>query len=231
MKTQSVERKSVDVGPKTLTESEIQQKLYGAYRSHSRKTFQVPTSSPEEAYPKDPWKAEVERLRAEMDALRKERDELMGRIRQMASVKPSLPSLPLTVSIPKNRWGPGQAQFSRMRRLGMWVGVLLLAGSLLGYLTAQKLQAVPVLPGSDSTPYTIQVAVYDVRSKAQEAVEFLRNLRYEAFLVEVPRRDGRIRYRIYVGEFVTKEEAQMEWLRLSNDPRFREFKDAFVRFR
>ena len=41
---------------------------------------------------------------------------------------------------------------------------------------------------------------------------------------------GRKQFRIYVGQFVTRTEAEKERQRLASDPRFSDFKDAFVRF-
>ena len=90
------------------------------------------------------------------------------------------------------------------------------------------LQASP--SGREPTPYTIQVAIYDVKSYADRAVTHLRGLGYPAFLREFLRLNGRPRYRIYVGSFVTKEEAQLLWKQLASDQHFEDFKDAFVRF-
>ena len=83
----------------------------------------------------------------------------------------------------------------------------------------------------DPTPFTVQTAVYDTLVPAQLAVQFLGEMSYGAFLVPVARKDGKMRYRICVGSYVTKDEADLERLRLVGDPRFGYFKDAFVRVR
>lgn len=93
---------------------------------------------------------------------------------------------------------------------------------------AGLLQASPM--GREPTPYTVQVAIYDVKSYADRAVMHLRGMGYPAFLREFLRLNGRPRYRIYVGSFVTKEEAQLQWKQLASDQHFEDFQDAFVRF-
>ena len=99
-----------------------------------------------------------------------------------------------------------------------------------GYLIGGRLlQASPAT--GDPTPFTVQAAVYDTLVPAQLAVQFLENLSYGAFVVELPRKDGRSRYRVCVGSYVSKGEAVLERLRLVGDPRFVYFKDAFVRLR
>jgi cell division protein FtsN len=95
----------------------------------------------------------------------------------------------------------------------------------------QKLQASPSMIGTDPTPYTVQVAVYDIKNRADQTLVFLGNLGYEPFLVDAPRKDGRSRYRVYMGTFVTKEEADLARARLEGDSRFKDFKDAFVRLK
>ena len=90
----------------------------------------------------------------------------------------------------------------------------------------RALQASP--SAGDLTPYTVQVAVYDGRGMAAQAQRLLQELGYDAFIVQMSRAGGSSRYRIYVGRFVTKEEAASESQRLAADTRFRDFKDAFV---
>ena len=107
----------------------------------------------------------------------------------------------------------------------VWIAIVL---AVVGYpLGVHFLQASPSL-GTEPSPYTVQVAVYDVRPIADQALGLLQELGYPAFLVELPNRNGKPRYRIYVGRFVTKEEAQIERAQLASDQRF---SDAFVRIK
>lgn len=217
---------------KALTETEIQDRLYGGYRNRPRARRLSPSPAEAPALPPGPpaparpaagagnervWtgseilSGELKRLRSELISLRREKEELAGRLQKIAQAKTE-----------------GRTSGSPSR--GGWLGrvlafLVIVAGGAVP-MGARFLQASPA-PG-EPTPYTVQVAVYDVRPVADRAMEHLRGLGYPAFLAQVRRADGRPRYRVYVGSFVTKEEARQEHLRLAADPRFEEFKDAFV---
>jgi hypothetical protein len=190
-------------GVKVLSELEIQKKLYGIYRD----TKKSEVSSSPEWTGSEILAGELNRLRSELVSLRKEKESLVSQLEEHASPEES----------------------GAFRWVGRWMVVFLLLG-LVGYFGVKKLQASPV-PLGEPMPYTVQVAVYDIRPMAEETVEFLNHLQYQAFLVEMPRQDGRMQYRVYMGSFVTKSEADLERMRLAGDPRFRDFKDAFVRYR
>lgn len=176
-------------GIRVLTESEIQDRLYGRYLGR-RPGPKGPGQSPRPET--DLLSSEVIRLRQELLALRQERNRLGKEL----------------------GWN----------LLGKGLGILLLVIGI-GYpVGVRLLQASPT--GPEPSPYTVQVGVYDVRPAAERALNHLREFGYPAFWVESSRRDGRPRYRIYVGQFVTKEEASLEREKLIADPRF---KDAFVR--
>ncbi len=216
-------------GVRVLSEDEIQQRLYGGIRG-PRKT--VPTVVSEETTAQDHptfrstasvWTGseiltgEVTRLRTELISLRREKEQLAAQLSHWEQKPVPLPSA-------AGRPGAG-AWISRV------LGIVLLLGALAGLLSfnGKILQASPM--GGGAAPYTIQMAVYDVKGMAVKAQGTLRDLGYDAFLVELPRKNGLPRYRVYIGSFVTKEEARLEAERLSSDPRFEDFKDAFVRFR
>lgn len=188
-----------------LRESEIQERLYGGYRGSRNLSSARPSSA---------WtgseilSGEVERLRSELIALKQEKERLASQL---------------------GRWASAPVVSSGSGWMGRLFGVGVLFGLLAWVWSSQMLQASPLVPGT--TPFTVQVAVYDVKTMAERAQRLLAELGYEAFLVEQMRQDGMPRYRIYVGSFVTKEEARLESDRLSRDPRFKDFKDAFVRYR
>lgn len=189
--------KTLPEGVKVLTESEIQDRLYGEYLGRRKKREPV-----------EPFQEELNRLRTELMTLRQERDRLATELHRTFS--------PRTETVLKRK-------SSFLGQL-FGIGILFVA---LGYpIGTQILQASPSL--YEASPYTLQVAVYDVRWYAEETLQGLRTLGYPAFLAEFPRRNGQPRYRLYVGQFVTKLEAEAERLRLAADPRF---KDAFVRIR
>lgn len=223
---------------KILSEREIQDRLYGGYLGRRRSsqtagraaptrttgTRPAPTEgAPESLRRESQWTGseilshELERLRAELITLRREKEKLATTLDHL-----SRSAQPIEAQVHR---APAPSAASWLGKLTAVV-ILLAAG---GYAVNDRLQALPAT--GDATPFTVQAAVYDTRIPAQLAVQFLENLSYGAFLVEVPRKDGRVRYRVCVGSYVTKEEAATERLRLVGDPRFEYFKDAFVRLR
>ena len=155
---------------------------------------------------------ELNKLRSELISLRQEKDRLSNRLERISRF----------------------SSFGKSRlNLGRWsprsLSLFLLVGAVLYLIGGRALQASPAI--GDSTPYTVQVAVYEGPKTAARAQRFLRELGYDALLLEMPRKNGKLRYRVYVGSFVTKEEANQESRRLASDARFQAFKDAFVRIR
>lgn len=197
-----------DASVRVLAENEIQERLYGPYLG--RRSNPAAPSSPAVSS-ETVWTGsqiltgEVQRLRSELISLRQEKEQLAAHLRKMHS----------------------SSAGSGVGWIGRWLGILLLSGVAGYWISGGMLQAAP--PGGwEATPYTVQVAVYDGPVMATRTEALLRELGYDAFLVEHPRGNGQVRYRVYVGSFVTKEEARMESNRLTADPRFRDFKDAFV---
>ena len=199
---------------RSLSESEIQDRLYGSYLGRRKRTVpQAPHPNP--AKSETEWtgseilSGELHRLRSELISLRQEKERLSIRLEQV-----SRPTASEKSGIGFGRW------------LVRSFSLFLVLGAI-GYLVGGRaLQASPAI--GDATPYTVQVAVYNGKQMAEQAEKFLKELGYDAFLMEIPRGRGNSRYRIYVGSFVTKEEAGAESNRLAADTRFRDFKDAFV---
>ena len=205
-------RTSETQGIGLLTEEEIQRKLYGAYRASGGRGS-APAAAGPEWTGSEILNGELQRLRSELVSLRREREQLAVQLDELRRPAPDRRR-------PSERF-PGWGR----------VGAALFLLAAMGYLCGVRwIQASPV-PVGELSPYTVQVAVYDVRTLAERTLLTLRRLQYDAFLVAQPRRDGRPRYRLYVGSFVTREEADLERLRLAGDPRFADFRDAFVRFR
>lgn len=196
---------------RVLSESEIHDRLYGSYLG-KKKTPARSSPSPDSAWTgSEILTGELQRLRSELISLRQEKEKLV-----VCLERSSLP-------VPAEKTGSG---------IGGWIGKMfgffLLLG-VFGYLSGPALQASP--SAGDFTPYTVQVAVYNGPVLADQARGFLKELGYDAFTAQMPRMDGKLRYRVYVGSFVTKEEAARESKRLSADTRFQDFKDAFVLIR
>lgn len=195
-------------GIKALTESEIQERLYGPYLGRRKKGEASPAAfvpEPSEWTGSEILSAELSRLRKELISLRTEKEHLWKEFSQRKKEPPA---------------------FLSGRRGGFWGGLAVVAlflciGAPVG---SRFLQASP--GGMEPAPFTIQVAVYDLKAPAERALALLEELGYPAFLVETQRSNGTSRYRIYVGRFVTKLEAEQHKDRLIQDSRF---SDAFVR--
>lgn len=76
-------------------------------------------------------------------------------------------------------------------------------------------------------PYTIQVAVYNQMSYAKRIAYDLERKGYSTQVYEYSSQNGTTRYRIYVGGFETKDQAQETMAQLQNNG----FKDCFFRRR
>lgn len=255
-------------GLKPLSESEIQERLYGGYRGLRCRPSPLrdDPSPPKPALfhkkgrkeeGKREWTGaeilygELRRLRSELLALKKEREQIRSQMRQVGppevrrselGSEPGGRTINLTDLIPQGgqapeapeignsaRWVSPQGRTPATPAWRFWAaGWVLLVGFLAYPLGARFLQASPPV-WEDSAPYTVQVAVYDVEFMAQRAVEHLRSLGYEAFRVGMRRQNGRSRFRIYVGSFLDRRDAEALRLRLASDDRFQDFKDAFVR--
>jgi|GEM_PF-2287543 len=239
---------SLPEGVKVLTEAEIQERLYGAYLGPRKKSrLEAPVVAPRQVQsevkqvPDPEWTgvelltSEFKRLRSELLTLRQEQVQLTQELSRRAgkalpAQDPPRPAPQVQVqegSIEFFGFGSAGPSLGIPRFLGIAAGAVFVVGLIgLGYpLGVRLLQASPIVV-TEPSPYTVQVAVYDVKAMADQALQRLQALGYYAFVVELPRRDGRPRYRIYVGRFVTKQEAQMERVKLSADPRFL---DSFVR--
>ncbi len=209
---------------KVLTESEIQQRLYGKYLGRRDEKSAPPkpisptpvTMAKAVSWEEEPeWTGaeilagELERLRGELISLRRERESLEQQLTQRVQVSP-----------------PVHRKSGAWRFVGKVLGVIVLLAAIAYPVGMRILTASP--PGiEDPSPYTVQVAVYDVKPMAEKSLAYLQELGYQAFLMDIPRQNGNPRYRVYVGRFVTKEEATLERARLAADPRFT---DSFVRF-
>ena len=224
--------KNPQQAPRALSESEIHDRLYGSITG--KKKPQPPFPSSEGTWTgTEILSGELKQLRSELISLREEKEILQKQMlqieipRKTVSNTEAVRTAPVETAAVSSRMG-----FNAGGKQG-WIshlfGVLLLLAAA-GYLFGvQKLQASPSMIGADPTPYTVQVAVYDIKNRADQAVVYLGNLGYESFLIDVPRKDGKPRYRVYMGTFVTQEEADQQRTRLEGDPRFKDFKDAFVR--
>lgn len=199
---------------RVLTEPEIQERLYGQYLRHRKRAEPSAKKTLPTVHPvlEHNWtgveilEGELRHLRSELISLKKEREHLATELGRLTSERRGGDSRPLRPIL----WGL------------VWVAILV---GTVGYPVGLRLlQASPA--GGELSPYTVQAAVYDVRPLAEQFANLLQELGYPAFLAETTRRGGKPRYRIYVGRFVTKQEAEAQRLRLTSDPRF---SDAFVR--
>ncbi len=105
---------------------------------------------------------------------------------------------------------------------------------LIGFLIVRQEKpprkpSVPVpktTPAAASRPYTIQVMVYENKEGARKAVDDLKRRGFPAFIKENKTVSGKLQLRIYVGEFMTQEEAKSTLTMLKNNPSYYE---SFIR--
>lgn len=204
-----------------LSESEIQDRLYGEYHTGRRRTTTrsqglSPTAqAPVPLVVSDvPWTGqeilthELQRLSAELSTLRQERESLATELTRRRAA----PAKPPRWSAPKS-W--------------VTVGLLLVTSAALAALChTVVLEAQPPLRhGAPGALYSVQVGVYDVKRLAEQFQAALSREGYPAFLVEGATRRGTPRYRVYVGRFASKVEAQVELDLLRLNPRMQ---DSFI---
>ncbi len=225
-------------GMKVLSEAEIQQKLYGVYlgrRPVQSSQEALPVFAPisvvsnsvpaqaESSLKEAGWtgseilSGELKRLRSDLIVLREEKEKLGRELRRQVRISQGARAASRAVLWDR----AAQRAADLLRHVAVAAVLFACVGMPFGF---RFLQASPV--GTETSPYTVQVAVYDVRPMAEKALLSLQELGYPAFWVESARLNGKPRYRLYVGRFVTKAEANVERNRLISDPHF---SDAFVR--
>ncbi|MBI4590758.1 MAG: SPOR domain-containing protein [Candidatus Rokubacteria bacterium] len=78
-------------------------------------------------------------------------------------------------------------------------------------------------PEAGSSPYTVQVVAYRSRPPAEEMERKLKDAGFEAFVVAVGGEDGRMTYRVRVGSFATRAQAEAAAERLKDERRLSPF--------
>lgn len=203
-----------------LSESEIHDRLYGEYHADRRRSRPVvvdpvplsPVTAPpgplSEPPSERPWTGqeilgrELSRLSEELTALQQQRERLAGR---------------------RNALRPSPSGS------GVWVlvGALLVASAGAAVVCHSVLLEAqpPVLAGPPGSLYSVQVGVYQGRAAADRFAQTLSQQGHAAFVMATPSRQGPPRYRVYVGRFASKVEAQVQLDRIRRDPLL---KDSFV---
>lgn len=231
-----------------LSEREIHDRLYGQYHADGRRrsagNYEAPTPiphvtpapvlppSPVAAKPPVPaapvesaWTGqeiltkELERLSAELSMLRQEKNALADELLRRRA-KP--------LSHPEPSTASSRPRFAAAPRSWVTVGGLLVVSAAVAALChTVVLEAQPPLVGH-SLPghiYTVQAGVYDVKILADRFLDTLSREGYPAFLAREDTRRGAPRYRVYVGRYTSKMEAQVQ---LDLLKRNRRLQDGFV---
>ncbi len=210
-----------------LSESEIQDRLYGEYHSGRRRRPAddlpprpallppTPASVPEE----QTWTGqeilthELQRLSQELTTLRQERELL---------------ATELTRRRPASAVTTTRSRLWVVPRSWVMVGALLVASAGLAALChTVVLEAQPPLlgAGAPGTVYSVQAGVYDVKILAERMRDTLSQEGYPVFLMEGTTRRGTPRYRVYVGRYASKVEAQVQLDLLKRNVRVQ---DSFI---
>lgn len=208
---------SNDLALRPLSESEIQEQLYGEYHAGFRRRVRAsaPAVSPTPVPRREsPWtgeeilRSELKRLTRELTTLQREKEHLVAvagwrrlgwsprLIRPMARLRTLGSEFVAAATNPSTTW--------------IVLGFSLLASALLGRLYhAVALEAYPTSPKlAAGGLYSVQVGVYEVKPLAQQLVDTLSRQGHPAFLVEFPSRRGKSRYRVYVGRYGSRATAQ-----------------------
>ena len=249
---------STDFALRRLSESEIQDRLYGEYHGRRRRQTVVDTVTLAEVTPPEFAPAPVERSRTttvpvapavptvsepcwtgeeilreelsrltqELTTLRREQFRLESEMTRRSASTPvaAAPSQGAVVRLPSAALGtptvrvmaaPASRSSTSSVGPGLWmVAGLLIVGSAMAAVVfhAMVLEAQPLLLGAPmpGSLYSLQVGVYDGRPMAQQFTDQLSQAGYPAFLVERPARSGRSRYRVYVGRYTSRVEAQVQ---------------------
>lgn len=240
-----------------LSESEIQNQLYGEYRAGDRRrstqddeivtqsapeptaarirrpSNPPPISSTETSPQQEPAWTGAEILKGELDRLGGELQQLDRQRQVIAEKLPRRPAPPLLRAavvpapraelkysvqvIEEPQVGGGvmvdETDDGDQNRLWTFViGALIVASAVTAMIFhAVVLEAqlpLPAQPGDQL--YSVQAGVYDVKPMAQKFADRLSQEGYHAFLYETKNIKGKPRYRVYVGRYKSKTEAQSE---------------------
>lgn len=210
-----------------LSESEIQDRLYGEYHGGRRRrpSVDLPSSpvplpqAPAPVPPEPTWTGqeilshELQRLSQELSTLRQERESLATELTRRR------PASAVTTTTAR-RWA--------VPRSWVMVGALLVASAGVAALChTVMLEAQPPLlgAGAPGTLYSVQAGVYDVKLLAERMRDTLSQEGYPVFLMEGMTRRGTPRYRVYVGRYTSKVEAQVQLDLLKRNARVQ---DSFI---
>lgn len=211
-----------------LSETEIHDALYGEIHGRRRPIRDGSPMSENRPSEEPSWtgqeilQQELKRLSRELTVLRQEREQLAERLtRRPTPVAP--PPAPVTAVLqPMPTRIPAP-----IGRFWAVVGALLVASAAAAVLFhSVVLEAqMPRLTPSVGDLYSVQVGVYDVKSLAQRFVDELGKAGHPAFLAEGRSARGKPRYRVYVGRYASRPEAEQQLARLHQHPLL---KDSFV---
>ncbi len=241
---------STDLALRRLSESEIQDRLYGEYHGRRRRQTVVDTVTLAEVAPTNVspaptvaeprWtgeeilRGELSRLTQELTTLRREQSRLESEMtrRSVSAPVTSAPSQGAVVRFPSATPPTPTVRVMTASSgrspvgAGLWmVAGLLIIGSAMAAVVfhAMVLEAQPLVLGAPvpGSLYSLQVGVYDGRAMAQQFADQLSQAGYPAFLVERPARSGKSRYRVYVGRYTSRVEAQVQLDLLQHHPLLR----------
>ena len=240
---------SMDLALRRLSESEIQDRLYGEYHGRRRRQTIVDTVTLAEVAPpvERSWtgeeilKHELVRLTQELTTLRREQSRIasemtrrqasppvaaaasQGAVVPLPSAAPVTPTVRVLTATARRPVNASTA--SAGGALWMVAGLLIVGSAMAAVvfhavvLEAQPLVLSAPVPGS---LYSLQVGVYDGRLMAQQFIDQLSQVGYPAFLVERSTRSGRPQYRVYVGRYASRVEAQVQLDLLQRHPLLKE---------
>lgn len=225
---------------KKLSEKEIRDKLYGEYtlinfyKSDSKKKAVTLKDTKEEKQKKEILKQEIGTIKHEIEDAKKAFLK-MGRQKKDLDKKIASPGV-LALSQKKISFSSAFLDFLSFLRIALKFTFVLLAAVLLLYyapsiyknLSSTIKMDKPSREESFKKGFTIQVAEYERFLEANNLIAQLKNKGFQAHIFTTESRQGRPRYRIYVGDYQDASSAQGILDRLRREENF---SDAFVRQR
>lgn len=231
-----------------LNESKIQQKLYG-YLAGNKEAEKEPGKIPAPAEKKPPQKEQLSENT--QNKIKKIEEELAAAKQKLAPVQQQYaPSVLKNKIIPEKK----ELSFNPsvyFRALNLKAVLVLMAVILSLFLLFSKkkpaatsasaavpatapLKTIPINTASARTQtepdisaheplYTIQVCIYEKEQDAQRLAEELKKKKFDAYIYN-DQSKSRTKYRVYVGEFSSKQKAMATLNELTGS-----FKDSFVR--
>lgn len=218
---------------KSLSEKEIQNQLYGKYLGRGEHKVEVMDSSAivehkDERPIEEKYDAKIKKeFGEELENLRAEFKHLKGEVNRLRKQREALERAEVGIKLP----------FLKTRHLVVIGSIVVLSAIILTSILAVRFMFAKVSArktvvaqtgGAPSKTYTIQAYTTSKKEDADNVLQLLFSKGFPATAKEVKTPLGKTQYVIYVGEYLSKDQANATLQKLRKE---REFKDSLVRMK